>query len=86
MREYKFESCVTDMDKRIETRLSPRAKAQIAEVQRRYPPEKFEYKFTYTEPCYLALDLTPKNLPPQPKLVGIKLMATMEPPKEEDYG
>ena len=74
------------MDKRIENRLSPRAKAQLAEVQRRYPPEQFEYKFTYEPPCYLALDLTPKKLPPQPKLVGIKLVATIEPPKEEDDG
>ena len=86
MRKYKFESCVTDMDKQIENCLSSRAKAQLLEVQRRYPPEKFEYKFTYEAPCYLALDLTPKKLPPQPKLVGIKLVATIEPPKEEDYG
>ena len=74
------------MDKQIEIRLSPRAKAQIAEVQRRYPPELFEYKFTFEEPNHLALDLTPKKLPPQPKLVGIKLVATVEPPKEEDDG
>ena len=86
MREYKFESCVTDMDKQIENRLSPREKAQIAEVQRRYPPEKFEYKFTFEEPNHLTLDLTLKKLPPQPKLVGIKLVATVEPPKEEDDG
>ena len=74
------------MDKQIENRLSQRAKEQIAEVQRRYPPEKFEYKFTFEEPNHLALDLTPKKLPPQPKLVGIKLVATVEPPKEEDDG
>lgn len=86
MRKYKFESCVTDMDKQIENRLSPRAKAQIAEVQRRYPPEKFEYKFTFEEPNHLALDLTPKKLPPQPKLIGVKLVATIDPPKEEDDG
>lgn len=86
MREYKFESCVTDMDKQIENRLSQRAKEQIAEVQRRYPPELFEYKFTFEGPNYLALDLTLKKLPPQPKLVGVKLVATVEPQKEEDDG
>ena len=86
MREYKFESCVTDMDKQIENRLSQRAKEQIAEVQRRYPPELFEYKFTFEGPNYLALDLTLKKLPPQPKLLGIKLVATIDPPKEEDDG
>lgn len=74
------------MDTQIENRLSQRAKEQIAEVQRRYPPEKFEYKFTFEEPNHLALDLTPKKLPPPPKLVGIKLVATIEPPKEEDDG
>ena len=74
------------MDKQIENRLSERAKAQIAEVQRRYPPGLFEYKFTFEEPNYLSLDLTLKKLPPQPKLLGIKLVATIDPPKEEDDG
>ena len=78
---------IMDIEKLLPTPLSARAKFELDEIRMKYPPELFDYKFTFHEPNHLTLDLTPNRLmlelinkiqPTQPKLGGIQLITTIK--------
>ena len=69
---------IMDIEKLLPTPLSARAKFELDEVRMKYPPELFDYKFTFHEPNHLMIELINKIQPTQPKLGGIRLVTTIK--------